>query len=54
MYFIPEIITNADAKLRCNNAEAYLEICPEKIFSTDNLKKVLTMNKSEGSCQVFI
>ncbi|XP_033223458.1 major facilitator superfamily domain-containing protein 6 isoform X2 [Belonocnema kinseyi] len=55
MYFIPEVDTTADANLRCDSGDAFLEVCPEQIqqpFSADILEGVLNKNKSEGYCQV--
>lgn len=54
MHFIPEVVTSADTRLKCDNSEAFLELCPEKLFSQDVLNNVISSNKSEGDCQVII
>ncbi|XP_043481994.1 major facilitator superfamily domain-containing protein 6 isoform X1 [Leptopilina heterotoma] len=52
MHFIPEVVTSADTRLKCDNSEAFLELCPEKLFSQDVLNNVISSNKSEGDCQI--
>lgn len=53
--YIPQIDRNANVTLICDNSISFLQICPEKQFSTATLNNVIFENRHTSTvCQVYI